>query len=437
MNNNFTRNILIFISPLIFRLLLDVVFYSQFLHIYGYVGYVIDTSITYYVLSWIFLIPFLFFHYNFCFRYKFSSVVAVLFLFASVIPNTTLYAFMPVKGMFLVWLFVYWFLFYLILYIFPDFFTSKMVRVPIYVPIGVLILISSVILYVSFRYTSLRLWVNIYDVYYIRWDQETWGLPSFFNYIIMAASIILPFFFVFFLSKRLWILAFTVIFFIFLNYGIGGHKSVLFSFIVALIGYFFFSYNRLKYIGVAFIAVPVFSFLEQGLFGSTNILALMIHRGFFIPSRITQVTYHFFQSHELDLYRQKFMRRFGFRSPYDMNIDHLISGFYFNDYGSGANNGLFSDAYSNLGVIGVLIIPVVLVIILKLFDLCSASINAKLLFGVIVSCFIALFSVSFSIALLSNGLIIMMLVLYSVGFSSSPAFKGRLLFISKIIKTSK
>ena len=437
MNNNFTRNILIFISPLIFRLLLDVVFYSQFLHIYGYVGYVIDTSITYYVLSWIFLIPFLFFHYNFCFRYKFSSVVAVLFLFASVIPNTTLYAFMPVKGMFLVWLFVYWFLFYLILYIFPDFFTSKMVRVPIYVPIGVLILISSVILYVSFRYTSLRLWVNIYDVYSIRWDQESWGLPSLFNYIIMAAGTILPFFFVFFLSKRLWILAFTVIFFIFLNYGIGGHKSVLFSFIVALIGYFFFSYNRLKYIGVAFIAVPVFSFLEQGLFGSTNILALMIHRGFFIPSRITQVTYHFFQSHELDLYRQKFMRRFGFRSPYDMNIDHLISGFYFNDYGSGANNGLFSDAYSNLGVIGVLIIPVVLVIILKLFDLCSASINAKLLFGVIVSCFIALFSVSFSIALLSNGLIIMMLVLYSVGFSSSPAFKGRLLFISKIIKTSK
>lgn len=239
----------------------------------------------------------------------------------------------------------------------------------------------------------------------------------------MAATIVLPFFFVYFLSKKYWFFASFVFVLVLLNYGIGGHKSVLFAFIVAVIGYFFFSYNRLKFVSVASIAIPITSLFETSILGSNNILTLLIHRGFFIPSRITQVTFQFFHSHELDFYRQKFMGRFGLISPYEMRIDHMISGLYFNDYGSGANNGLFSDAYSNLGVLGVFIIPFILVLILKLFDLCASAIDAKLLLGVIISCFIALFSASFSIALLSNGLIIMMLVLYSVGFSHFFEFK--------------
>ncbi len=430
-------SLMVFLSPLVFRLLLDISYYTQIVRTYGYIGYSMNTTFFHYIISWLFLIPFLFFHYNFCLRYKFSSIVAIFFLFASVIPNTTLYAFMPVKGLFIVWLLVYWFLFYFLLYILPDFFTSKIVRVPNYVSVVLLILISSVIIYVSMRYTSLRLWVNIYDVYSIRWDQESWGLPSLFNYIIMAAGTILPFFLVFFFSKRNMILVFSTILVILLNYGIGGHKSVLFSLVIAVFGYFFFSYYRLKYIGFVFIALPVFSLLEQILLRSTNILALFIHRGFFIPARITQVSYYFFKSHELDLYRQKFMRRFGFRSPYDMDIDHIISGIGFNDYGSRANNGLFSDAYSNLGILGIFIIPIVLVIILKLFDLCSGSINEKLFFGTAVSCFIALFSTSFSIALLSSGLILMMLVLYSVNFSTFSVYKGRSFLILKSNKNCK
>ncbi|MCB8964138.1 MAG: hypothetical protein H6536_03735 [Bacteroidales bacterium] len=429
--------LMVFLSPLLFRLFLDISYFTQTVKYYGYLGYVVDTTSFHYVISWLFLVPFLFFHILLCRRYSFSSVVAILFLFVSVIPNTSLYAFVPISGRYFFLFFIFWVIFYSLLLRFPDFFTSKNVRVPFFFPFLLFLLVVFIILFISGRYTGFRFWINIYDVYSIRWDQETWNLPLVFNYVIMAASVILPFFFVLFISQRRWVLSCFVFFIVFLNYGIGGQKSVLFSLFSTVLGYLFFSFERTKYFGILFTFIPIVSCLEPIIIGSRNIHVLAIQRGFYIPARITQASYDFFSTHELDLYRQKFMRRFGFDSPYDMSIERILSGLYFNDYQSSANNGLFSDAYSNLGVIGVLIIPVVLVIILKLFDLCSASINAKLFFGVIVSCFIALFSMSFSIALLSNGLIIMMLVLYSVGFSSSPAFKGRLLFISKIIKTSK
>ncbi len=404
----------IFLSPILFRLFLDIAYYTQTVEFYGYTGYSIQVTLFSYILSWLFLIPFVFLHHFFIKRYNFSSVVAILFLFVSIIPNTSLYAFMPVKGLFIVLLLLFWLIFFYLLYLSPNITFRKNLKIKKYLPFVLFIIVAGSVIYVSVRYANLRFWINLYDVYRIRWEQEKWGIAPIFNYLIMSAGAILPFFFVLFFNQKKWIFAIFTLCAIFLNYGLGGNKSVIFAFFLAIVGYIFFSYNRIKYLGLAFTMIPIASWLEMSIIGSRNVLALIIQRAFYIPARITQASYDFFSTNELDLFRQKFMRRLGFESPYKLNIDNIISGKYFDDYTSNANNGLFSDAYSNLGILGVLIMPFLLVFVLKIFDMVSLGINEKLIFGVIISCFIALFSVSFSIALLSSGLILMAFILYSV-----------------------
>lgn len=76
-----------------------------------------------------------------------------------------------------------------------------------------------------------------------------------------------------------------------------------------------------------------------------------------------------------------------------------------------ANNGLFSDAYKNLGIWGIFIFPFIIVTLFKLLNSCAKNLDPKLLILPIFISVTWFSSVSFSNVLLTNGLLLMMFVL--------------------------
>ena len=88
-------------------------------------------------------------------------------------------------------------------------------------------------------------------------------------------------------------------------------------------------------------------------------------------------------------------------------------GYYdIQDHTARANNGLFSDAYMNFGVFGVIIFPLIITLIFKFVDGYAYFIkNESLKFIIIVMMAFVFISIPFSTALFSSGILFMILML--------------------------
>ena len=84
------------------------------------------------------------------------------------------------------------------------------------------------------------------------------------------------------------------------------------------------------------------------------------------------------------------------------------------DFGARANNGLFTDAYYNFGMIGVFIFPIIVVVILKILDGSVSGLSEKFLFIITVSTSFVLLGLPFSTALFSAGIIPLVFLLYTI-----------------------
>ena len=84
---------------------------------------------------------------------------------------------------------------------------------------------------------------------------------------------------------------------------------------------------------------------------------------------------------------------------------------FYGNIDNSANNGLFSDAYKNFGVIGIFVFPFILVYIFKLLNSCAKGLDFRLLTLPIFVCVTWFSSASFTNVLLTNGILLMMIVL--------------------------
>ena len=142
--------------------------------------------------------------------------------------------------------------------------------------------------------------------------------------------------------------------------------------------------------------------------------SVFINRVLFIPTQLHIAFYDFFQENELLYFRQGILRWFGFDSPYSIPIEFLIGGQSSGNYEIRANNGLFTDAYMNMGDMGALVFPFILVFIIKLLDAAAKGLDARLMFLPVYVTVSALLSTTFSTALLNNGLVLLMFFLLSL-----------------------
>ena len=254
--------------------------------------------------------------------------------------------------------------------------------------------------------------MDLSDVYTFRNEESKANYPMFFNYKIAASSNILPLFLAYFLSVKryLWVAFLSII--MILNFSTGGHKTVLFNLFLIFLGYIFFNYKSIYKFSWGLISVLLICLIELKTISTFFITNFLVRRVFFVPAKLNYYYYDFFTKNSPDFYFQGPLRRFGFESDYKKPISEIIGSQYSESLGMMANNGLFSDAYANLNILGIFLLPLILVMIFKVGDSVSLNLPGNLMFLPIISITIFFNSGFFTSVLLTNGIILLLLSIY-------------------------
>ncbi len=402
------------ISIIIYRLLLDYIYIELISEVYGYSGFLNEQTNFSYNSSWILLLIFTPFMFKIIKMELFSSNVMFLLFLISFVPTSSLMRFMPMDNTFFLIYSIFWLALIFYYFVIPKIgISKKSFKTKISVPLWLLLVIFCLsIIFISGYYHGFRFTIDISDVYVFRDEEKYAGYPTIFGYIIPAASNVLPLFLVYFLMKKnyFWSIFISVVL-IFL-FSTGGHKSVLFKLFLAFFGYIYFNYKSFYKYSWTLISLIILCVIEFKTISTFFITNFVVRRALFLPAKLNYDYYDFFTKNSSDYYLQGPLRRFGFESEYNSRISNLIGQSYYDSIDMGANNGLFSDAYANLNVLGVFILPLILVLIFKLGDSVSFGLPGKLMFLPIISFVFSFNSGFFTSVLLTNGIVLMMISLY-------------------------
>lgn len=275
-----------------------------------------------------------------------------------------------------------------------------------------LILSSSVLLY-SYINTGLRFHFDLIEVYDIRAEARGFIAPFPLNYLVAFADNLLPVLAIYLLYKRRWLLVLIAFFVIFVNFSISGQKQIMFVPTLGIIGYFAFKNGVKPYYLVTFGTVIAFlCVLETFVSNSITLNGLFTYRVLFIPTELHFSYYSYFQSHDILLFSQSLLRAFSNQNQQD--IQFLIGEYSIGQYSARANNGLFSDAYMNLGVVGVVVYPVLFAWYLRVLDGAVSGLPQRVVFVVVVYVAFVLLSMTLTAALITSGLLFLIVLLYTL-----------------------
>ena len=409
---------------ILYRLLLDFCYVSIVTPKFNYLGLTYDFTLDKFIISWIFLLsalPFILFFIN---KANFSNNVICIMFYLSYVPTSTLLCFLNYNFLFLFLVFFYWFILFFLNIVYPYFkFRLNSPKIGKGFVWSLLLILVLTVIYISGRYTDFRFHLGIFDVYKLRFEEREFQLPLLLSYVHTAAASLLPVLMIYFFIIKKPIISLIIGFIIFLNFGIGGHKFILFILILSLMGYWFFRFNRLFYFCWILILILVLSLIEFYLFDSFFVSSLFTYRTILVPSQLHFSFFEFFINNEFDFFRQGILRWFGFNSPYSINIDFLVAYEISKDITSRANNGLFSDAFMNLGYLGPIIFPLFLITVIRLIDMCSKGLEDKLLFVPVVIVSLTFLSTTLTTALLTNGIFLLMITLLLLPRNFNTTYK--------------
>lgn len=407
----------------VYRLLLDAS-YEQIAAIFEYQGLFSNRrTAASTALSWVLFLGLMPFVVRLFRGGNFSDTVMILLALFSFIPQTAVIGYRSdYDVLFLLMMATYWILLFLLhSWTRPIVFRVEPSRLKASIPYVVLgILIPAVIAF-SIINTGLRFHWNLIEVYDIRAEAREFVAPFPINYILSFADNALGFFAVLMLHRRRYFGLAIVLFAIFVNFSITGTKQILFVVFCGLLGYVFIKnsyYSHRVLVGALVLAVACH--IESALANTYVLTGLFPYRVLFIPAELHYSYFSFFQANELDLYRQSIFK-FVFESPYAENIQFLLGEYSIGNFSARANNGLFSDAYMNIGLAGVLLYPFIISGLLRLFDGAVFRLDSRMWFVLAIYMSFVLLGMTLSTALLTAGLLPFLFLLYM--FTPATAFR--------------
>lgn len=411
-------NFSIIVLLCIMKIMLDYIYIKIVSPMYAYLGLTVSEELNGVLISWIMVVIYALFLIHLAkindSNHKGAIVISVL-ICCSAIPTTTIVTVFNTDRMFPIVCTLYWFFIVLIYSI--EFKSAKVVcgnirfnkKHILYIIVVVLVLGD---LLVFFEYTGFNVSLNLSDVYLVRTAFKTDNIPSILQYLFFASTNIFPILCVYELNKKRYSHFFIFALLQLLAFSSDGRKSTLFILILTIAGYYFVKNINVRIIPFLMTLVLSVGLVEKLLFKTTNLINYFIRRLFLLPAYLQYAYYDFFSVNEKDLFRQSIVGRLGFTSPYSSPIPKIIGNQYY--AGSYANNGLFADAYSNLGLLGILLMPILLVIAFKCLDECSKDLSVGICIGVIFSVSYTLLSSSFFTVMLTHGFIISCIVIFCV-----------------------
>lgn len=204
-------------------------------------------------------------------------------------------------------------------------------------------------------------------------------------------------------------------------FSVTGFKTFLFIPIV-MAGLVVF--KRLDLKRVIFVGLSGALFLVGVIYSLTNNLmpyALIGDRTVFFPALIKFAYMDFFSKNEFVYFSQNSISKIlGIRSNYTVNVPNLIGEEYFNKAEMWTNTGFIADAYSNLGVVGVLIIAFCIIVVLALVsrkvERCQGKMKSAIT-TIYILYFVMLNDGPFISTFFSGGMVIALLITIVVDFN--------------------
>lgn len=406
--------ILTSLGLILYRILVDNAYEYIIAVLFDYQNYLINKSSESLFLSWLFYLSLFPVILKTSKSNNFSSQVVFILVLISLVPTSTFIAYHRNYTIeYILLMYLYW---SVLLHVNTFIPRIKLLNINIIgsnkVVIAITILLALSILYISYIHTGFRFHINLMTVYDLREESREFEINFFLGYLSTFADNILPIILVYFLIAKKRVLSIFVIVVILINFGIGGIKQVLFLLLFALISYFIVNkiYPTRNYLWF-FTFLVCAAIVEYGIFSTWFISLFSLYRIFFIPVKLHYVFYNFFAVNEKDYFRQSALKWL-LESPYKENIGFLMGEQDSGSITSRANNGLFSDAFYNFGLLGIILFPIVLIVILKIIEYAAKNLSYKINFILVITITFILINLPFTTALVTAGIIPLIFILY-------------------------
>lgn len=409
---------------ILYRLALDTCYFQIVSPGYAYAGFRDERSFSLCILSWILTLAFIPAAVHFAGKApgRVSEFVVLFFLLIYYFPFTTLVCSGILTARFITMNTLY----FLAIIVFQAILSSSEPRgfdfkLPPVINDGIIggifLVCALTIISISAVYTGFRLNFDLYKVYDLRKESAAYDIPIAISYIFSMSRKLCNLFLLLALIRKKTGWAAAVFLLQCLSFGIDGMKSVLFTAAITVMLYVsheFLTKGRSasykSFIIWGLTGLTAFCSLEKKALGSSLISDILIRRMMFVPVHLGNFYVDFFSTRTPDFFRGSFLRHFGFQTPYP-RLTYTIADIYFNKPMMNANNGMLSDAVTNFGTAGIVIMPLLLVLLLRLFDSSSKHLDEKV--GILFAFEIAgaLTNTFLCTALLTHGILAELLVL--------------------------
>jgi hypothetical protein len=345
-------------------------------------------------------------------HYPSASIILLLNLIYF-FPGCTLYAFGGIPDHYFIFFASYWMILMILYYklIFPR---IKQFNAKLNMQLFLIIVFSiiAVSLTITGLYNSFNLYFSVENVYDLRFAQRDLDLPVIVHYLQPIASTLSPLIMVYLFIEKRPVWGIVMIFVQLLLFAFGGMKSTFFILIISILIYLFYKSSRNRYLAIGLFSLNIVALIEIIATKISYVSSFILFRVLFVPNLLSYYYYDYTLSHNYLLLRDSILRRIGFDSPYSIPLPYLIGTEYFNDPTNCANNGLAGDAYSNFGWLSLLLYPLMIVMVCKIFDRCSERLNPKIGFTAAFIFAIGFANSSFFSLMLTNGFILTCIMLF-------------------------
>lgn len=203
-------------------------------------------------------------------------------------------------------------------------------------------------------------------------------------------------------KKIIVIISFSFLIFLFLC---GAHKSVFFGTILLLFFIYGSMEKKIRNFSLGLIFVFSISLFIYAISENFLLAGISARRGFMIPALLDSYYFDFFHDKPL-IWSWSFLKSF-YQYPFEVLPPYVIGKEFFNQPNMAANNGIISDGYMNLGLLGVFLNIAVVSLLFSYFN--NLNINHRF-FGIFFILLISLTSSYLPVVLLSHGLIVLLLI---------------------------
>lgn len=420
MNRQYTieiNSIKFFAVSLAYRIFLDALYRHFISTTYRYVGFHDNFGALSFVLSIFLLAVASMSAYKF-YRDKkrFSSVIMLLLFFLSFIPFTSMVAFNAVDGKFTLcntfyWLWLFWLCSRKKRWKIPALGIKKRLMGETAIQI-ITVLSIAIVLFVSGYYAHFRINFNLDLVYDLREEAKLNSLPTILVYLFSWTKLVNVVLIAYFLRKKKYIWSAVLVAAQLLSFGYDGMKSTLFSTLIVIPICFIPKsslrhFNKWIVFSLSFFVVMAAILYFQ--FRSTVLTSMFVRRVMYLPVLLSSCFVDFFSTHTPDFFRASFLRHFGFSTPYP-GVAKMIAGIYFNRPNMNANNGMIADAFTNLGYLGIIVMPMILSFVLQIIDAVSADYDPRLYIALSIPIASSLINSFILTILLTHGLLVVMVI---------------------------